>query len=288
MDKSIFSRRFFLAAVLSVTLFASGCVAPGAALPTPTDLPPPDTPVPSSTPSPIPTDTPTPAPTDTPTPIPTDTPTATLTPTPTQNRTATAEARATQEYERIYAQILEDLEPYELTLDEGYLAWYSKEPEIMYLQDYNVYSYEVIGKNLKLSNFILKTDITWDSKSGLMTCGLIFRSEKNIENGAYYLFETQRLSGLPYWAIEFIQYNRLDHFISGGLRSSPAIDQKAGATNEYIFVIDDTVMTVYANGVRLGTAVSSKLDSGILAFYIYQESGYTTCKFDNTWIWALP
>jgi hypothetical protein len=274
--------------VLLLVLMLTACVPPAASvLPTPTNPPPPtDTPIPTSTPTPAHTETSTPTstPTETPTPIPTDTPTLT----PTQDRTATAEVKATQEYAKIYEQIQEDIEPYNLTLDEGYLAWYSKKPSDLTLIGYNVYDYEVLGTKLKLANFVIKTDITWDSKTGLITCGLIFRAANDIEKGPHYLFQTLRLSGLPAWDIEYWNYGVFDHNVTGSVQTSGAIKQASGSTNQYIIVANDTILSVYGNGVRLGTSVNSKLKEGILAYYTYQESGETTCTFDNTWVWALP
>jgi len=51
--------------------------------------------------------------------------------------------------------------------------------------------------------------------------------------------------------------------------------------------VEGTTFTAYVNGTRLGRAVDSKLSEGRIAFFAWQESGETTCTFDNTWIWDL-
>lgn len=267
-------------------LILAACTPAAAPLPpTQTEPPPPTvtaTPLPTHTATLKPSDTP--LPTETPTPVPTDTPVPTATP----DRTATASVRATAEYEAVLERIIDDLLPYELSVSEGQLAWYSKEPITLRLTGYNVYDYEMIGKKLSLANFIFKTDITWDSKTGLMTCGLAFRVKSDVENGPHYLFQTLRLSGLPAWDIEYWNFGNFDHNVTGRVRTSAVIDQKAGATNHYVVVANKTLLTVYANGQRLSNAESTKLIEGMLAFFATQESGESTCKFDNTWIWALP
>jgi hypothetical protein len=282
-----------LACVLVIALLflaLAGCVPQAAPLPPPPVEPATPnptltatvTPLPTSTPTPEPTETP--LPTDTPTPVPTETPEPTATP----NRTETASVRATAEYEAIMERILEDLQPYNLSISEGRLAYYSKEPTTLELDGYNVYTYELIGRKLSIGNFIFKTDITWDSKTGLITCGVAFRIKSKLEDGPYYLLQTLRLSGIPAWHIVYLNYGRFEQNVTGRGRTSTLIDQKEGATNRYVIVANKSLLTVYANGQRLGQAENTRLTHGMLAYYLSQESGETTCKFDNTWVWELP
>lgn len=248
---------------------------------------------PSGTPEPLPTDTqppptktipPTPVPTDTP--IPTDTPKPTATSTP--DRAATRAAQSTQAAQDALALIKEDLEKSGLTLPAGKLGWMQDEAMPMEMTGYNTYYYLSIDEQLVANDFILKSDITWESTGGLVTCGFFFRSEANFEDGKQYLFSMQRLSGLPDWRIAYLRFGEYQRNITGW-RPASAIDQGQGATNKLILQIVDGEYTVYINDQRIGTYpdYSVKNDEGYIAYYGYQESGESTCTFENSWVWLI-
>jgi hypothetical protein len=74
-----------------------------------------------------------------------------------------------------------------------------------------------------------------------------------------------------------------------GTRFSSAINLENGATNQFILIADEGQFTLYANDTRLGTFYdySNQMTEGQFAFYGYQDSGESTCTFENTWIWVL-
>ncbi len=162
----------FTCLTLVLALLAVGCTESTPPAPT-------LSPVPASTdtPSPSQTSTPTATPTATDTPQPTDTATPTRTLTP--NRTATQKVKATQTAEVVIQEIQAKLEKLDITIEDGYLGWYQKEPITIDLDSYADAHYAELDEDLKAADFILKTDITWRSSGGLMTCGFIFRSEPN-------------------------------------------------------------------------------------------------------------
>jgi hypothetical protein len=53
---------------------------------------------------------------------------------------------------------------------------------------------EQLHRLLAASDFVLKSDITWESTSGLVTCGFFFRSEENLDVGKQYIYEMIALS----------------------------------------------------------------------------------------------
>jgi len=274
-----------VALVITLALFLSGCLG-GKSAATPTPVPATDTPQPSATPAatntPEPTSTETPLPTDTPTEVPTDTPTST------PDVEATEQALATQQAEDIIAnKIAPELEKIGLSVDDGYLAWSSTDTETIRISDYNTFDFIPIGDDLEVQDFVLYTDVTWESTGGYAICGLIYRAEPEITEGEYYLFQSIRLSGFPGWDIEFWDGKDFIVNVSGGVQSNRSIDQGQGSTNSYMLVIEGDKMTVYANGTRLRTQYDKRRAEGLLAYYEWQESGETTCTFANTWVWAL-
>jgi hypothetical protein len=230
----------------------------------------------------------TPAPTETAQPTATPLPTETSTPIPTStpDKTATAAAEATVISNSVRSELDQLLGDSDIAYQDGYLAWEQVKPLRVSLKgpgwDYVEVDQDLVGKN-----FILKSDVTWEA-SGIIICGVIFRSEDNIEQGKQYKFSYLRLSGLPAWAIEVFEF--------GGFRNSPtstqysaAIDQGNNATNQVVLVAQDEQFTLFINNVRQGRYYdnSKQRTQGTFAFHGGQDSGDGTCNFENSWVWAL-
>ena len=74
-----------------------------------------------------------------------------------------------------------------------------------------------------------------------------------------------------------------------GVLTAGAINQEQGSTNKYIFIAEGGKFTLYVNDQRIGSYfdyVVTRAD-GKFAFTGWQESGETTCSFDNSWVWLL-
>jgi hypothetical protein len=229
----------------------------------------------------------TPQPTSTFTPEPTSTPEPTATSTPNWAATVAAEEAATKEAQE--AEIRAELEELNLDPERGRLAWTNEGPIVIRLDTYNTEGNEQIGDGAEFSDFVLKADLTWESTGGLAICGFWLRGESYDQRAAHYLFQTIRLSGLPEWDVEYWKYKDWVSTVSPGgqVQTSVHINQDQGATNTYLFVADGPLLTIYANGNRLGRMTLSTLNEGVLGSYIWQESGETTCTWDNVWIWDL-
>ena len=230
--------------------------------------------------APLPTSTPepsaTPLPTSTPTPLPTDTPTITPTFTSTPDLTATASA-ALQDV------MTKELKGIDLTLGKGSIGGQWKDPIQITVTKYMEEHKEPLG-NDPVGDFVLYTDITWNSSSGLAGCGIVFRSEDDLDKGASLRFYLMRLSGMPLWDVEYWKYG-VYQSAPGRAQPHGGIDDSPGGTNSIVLVAKGTIFTVYANRERLGIVEFTKLPKGKLAFMAWQESGETSCKFRNTWLW---
>ena len=230
-----------------------------------------------------------PAATPPPTAIPTSTPTLTptITPTATPNATATQAAKATQQMEQAVTKVKSELEALDISTDTGELAYYDPTAVLVPLTGHYQYLAVPIneGKSLTAADFVLSTDITWHSP-GLSTCGIVFRSEPNLKSGAQYLLELLRLSGLPAWSISYMEDAKFQNSPSGS-RTSSAIDQSDGGKNHVVLVAREGKFTLYINEVRQGNYYDyseQRLD-GHFGFYAWQDTGSTTCTFENTAIW---
>lgn len=282
MNKHI---KTILAIIAGLAWLASGCASPAASptatitlIPSATPIPPSETPEPTNTTAPTSTPEPTATITNTPEPTATNTP----------DLTATKQSEATQAAELVIEEIRDELEAVELSGDTGYLLWVQDESVKIDLDEYQEWIYEPFAEDQIASDFVLKTDITWDSTSGLMTCGFYYRSEENIEDGKQYLFVMLRLSGLPAWDITYWQYNEFQSTISE-MRTNSAIDQGQMSTNKIVLIAEEEKFTLYINDTRVGSFYdySKKLMEGYFAFSANHESGESSCEFSNTWVWAL-
>jgi hypothetical protein len=244
-----------------------------------TQIPSTETPEPSATETLEPTLTPTPEPSATATSIPTETPSQT------PDLAATAAYESTLAAEEVLARIGDVLPDYGLSLENGRLGWIGIEPVDIEVENFGAIFYEPIAEAQEFDNFLLHVDITWDSSSGLAGCGIIFRSERDLLNGEQYTLRTLRLSGLPAWTVEFWDFGAIRNTLK--VEPNTAIRNDPGTTNNFVIVLEGTVMRLYANGTRLAGLTVNKRTTGRIAFLAWQESGVTNCLFDNAWIWEL-
>lgn len=220
--------------------------------------------------------------------IPTNTSTPEPTATATPDAAATAVAQSTQTAGVVLAELEELLSDSEIAYQEGYLAWQQTEPITINMSGPSSDDTVVeIDKNLTASNFIMKSDVTWNA-TGWMFCGAIFRSEPDLDEGKQYQFYFLRLSGLPVWYIDLFENSDFVNSISKE-RVAREIDMANGAVNQFVLVAEDEMFTVYFNGSRQGRYFdhSKQLTEGSLGFFAWQESGTGSCKYENSWVWSL-
>lgn len=258
-------KRFPIFVLVASVLLIVACVAPGMAAPTAT---------------PAPTDTPQP----TFTPLPTETPT--LVPTSTPDTTATAVAMATETADAVLTDLDKMLGDSEIAYKEGHLAWQQAKPMSVNLHGPST-DYLEVGQNLTASDFILKTDVTWNA-TGLLVCGVTFRSEPNLEVGRQYQFLFMRFSGLPAWAIEVHEFGYFKNSPTD-VQYSAAVDQGNDGTNQIILIARGEQFNLYINKVSQGRYFdySKQRMDGAFAFLAAQESGDGSCEFENSWVWSL-
>lgn len=233
-------------------------------------------PEPTPTASPVPEATFTPSPTNTPTPDPTSTP----------DTPATAAAAATQTAGNLLTDLDKLLGGSDLPYQEGYLAWRYDDPIEVSMTGPDS---KLIGIDEKLisGNFVLKSEVTWNA-TGIIVCGVIFRSEPDLVKGRQYQFLFLRLSGLPAWAIEFHEFGYFKNSPTN-VQYSSALDQGNNATNEFVLVAYEDQFTMFLNGIRQGRFFdySKQSAEGNFAFLGSQDSGEGTCTYENSFIWSM-
>jgi len=226
-------------------------------------------------------------PTSTPKPTATTEPTATRTPRPTADAAATAAAEETEIAELTDRLVRAQLAEIDRENRVGQVDFFFPDPYELVVDTFNSYTYVPLDPGREYSDFILHYDVTWDSKTGLAGCGVIFRSEEDLEEGEQFRFEVIRLSGFPGWDVVLFRYGEFVSSATSGVRQSSAINQESGSTNEVFLEVDGTVFTAFANGTKLGSATVSRRSQGEIALFVWQESGRTSCLYENIWVFSL-
>jgi hypothetical protein len=267
--------------LMVVTACSGGAATTQAAVEaaTNTSPPPTDTPVPPTDTEVPPTETPTntPEPTETPTEVPTETP----------DVVATEAVLATQTAEALTAVIGAELEKYGLDASSGKLVYMGSEPQVITVGVPDYETIDPIAGERVFKNYVLHANVTWNTTGGDAGCEIIFRSGQNFKNDAHYRFQTIRFSGLPAWDVILVKYDQIQANLTGGIKFNGAIEQDQDSMNEYVLVVKDKLVTIYANGTRLSNVSITQLTEGRIAGVAWRSSGTSVCTFDDVWIWEL-
>lgn len=205
-------------------------------------------------------------------------------------KTATQEAinaAGTQAAESVLAEINEVLQEVGHSTSTGSLAWTQSGSVVLNLPAGPALKYESISGSESFSNFVIHYNVTWDT-SGLAGCSLMFRAEEDLDDGQYYEFNTLRFSGAPGWDVELYDNGSYQSTATGNIKFSNKMDLENGATNNYVLVAEDSLLTVYINGSRASSVTVFTRSEGRFAFEAWQQDGSTTCTFEDGWIWELP
>jgi hypothetical protein len=247
------------------------------------------TPIPTNTstatPEPSATATATATSTATATPEPTATATATATP----DKTGTAAAAATAAVDAFLVEIARDLKSYDLTLDSGHLAWHAEEAQVIKMNSYGEEKTLPLEGLGSVGDFLLQSEITWDSSSGLAGCGLIFRSTNDLDKGEQYQYYMMRLENAPGWIVAYYKDGREQYGITldGHFKFTSILNDKRQATNKIAILARGDQFTVFLNGQGMRPLTNNKLSEGMIGVLGWQESGTSQCEFNNTWVWSF-
>jgi hypothetical protein len=201
---------------------------------------------------------------------------------------ATQAAEEAAELAYIAEFIAPDIEAAGLSTAHGQLGFSFDEPYDLTNNTPGTNLFVDLDPNYSVGNFVLGVDVTWESETGVAGCGIIFRAQDDLDGGEQAIFTAIRLSGFPGWDIELWRFGQYQANLVGQVRTSSAIKQASGSTNHYVIAANGTSVVVYANGTRLGaTNLKESMTEGLIGFITWQESGISTCTFDNFWLWEL-
>jgi len=145
-----------------------------------------------------------------------------------------------------------------------------------------------ITPDLIASDFVISTDITSNS-DGLSDCGIWIRSDDRWEKGDRYDIRFERDIDKPGLVLlRYIHNGKYDKLLSQVVSGTALPPAKNGFTNQMVVSAVGNKFDVYINGELEGSYrdYAKKLSGGRFAFEAWQNSGTTTCIFNNTWVWV--
>jgi hypothetical protein len=171
----------------------------------------------------------------------------------------------------------------------GKLGWIHR-PITVYSEGYM--QYERGGDYLATvaQDFVLAADITWNTQFGTTGCGFVLRSDGKEEAlNQYLVIATRGGNGRVFFAIQEngnVLTNEITDIYATNI--DPLFDWQNDTTNRLAVVGRGNTFSIYTNGTLIGEVTPSRVyERGFLAFVALNESGTTTCHFDNAWLWHI-
>jgi hypothetical protein len=238
-------------------------------------------------------------PTNTATPVPptstsTTTPTPTLMPTVDLDATRGAREEATAAAAAVTATaaapVLAELPTYGVDPTAGELAWIHP-PVTISTTGYMTYTYANLNIATIAQDFAVAADITWNTRFGTTGCGFVIRSDGDPEGNydQYIVLATRAGNGQVLFAIMQdgdTKTNEISRIVA--YQIDPQFEWQNDTTNRLAVVGRGNTFSIYSNGTFLADVQPSiAYERGFIAFVALNESGDTTCHYDNTWLWLI-
>lgn len=184
------------------------------------------------------------------------------------------------------APIQEELPTYGIDPAEGNPGWVHP-PLNLSVEGYLEYDAANFYLGTLVGDFVISSDITWDTATGLAGCGFVLRSDGNEELPNQYLAIATRAGNGSVAFIKQIGGGFLNTQVQSVGGFDPNFDWQNGATNRLTVVARGEAITIYTNGAPIREFPAAEFDRGFVAMVALSESGTTTCDFNNTWMWNL-
>ena len=161
-----------------------------------------------------------------------------------------ADLAAQQATATFQAPVVAELQRYGVNPENGYLAWVHR-PVTLHTEGYLSDDFANDYIQVPAKDFVMASDITWDTKYGDSGCGFILRSDGNPDDPSQYVVLISRsATGHAY----FLAQVKGDVFNFRNWYGN--ILWRNGNTNRLAVVMRGPILEVYANG-----ALSGKIDT---------------------------
>ncbi|MCI0394191.1 MAG: hypothetical protein L0332_28405 [Chloroflexi bacterium] len=191
--------------------------------------------------------------------------------------------------EAALAPIKAELPAYGADPNQGRLGWIHP-PATIFTEGFQQYNYAGEFLSTVARDFVLAADITWNTRFGTTGCGFVIRTDGNEEAfNQYMVIATRGAQGHVGFIImqngEVLDDEITDFYATG---IDPLFEWQNDTTNRLVVVGRGNTFSIYTNGTKLGDVTPSvAFDRGFIAFVALNESGDTTCQYNNAWLWLL-
>jgi hypothetical protein len=151
------------------------------------------------------------------------------------------------------APIAADLSIYGVDSSQGQVGWIQP-PMHLEVNQYHGQKFDNKFPTVVAQDFVMSSDITWNTQYGGSGCGFVFRSNGNQQNPSQYMVVATRLAG---GHIIFAVMTQGQQMIVKDIYphlTDPNFNANNGATNRLAVVGQGTTFTIYTNGIKQGTA----------------------------------
>ena len=178
--------------------------------------------------------------------------------------------------------IMEEVARYGVDPSNGRLAW-QHPPLSMEVTDFED---AASGNQFILTpaeDFILVSDVTWNSRFAESGCGYIVRSDGEEENAnQYFVGLTRGAEGHVLFGEQVngdVELDQVTDIFANGI--DPLFEWQNDTTNRLAIVGQGQEFTIYTNGTRLGKIdAKAGFDEGFVAFVAVNRSGGIKCDFE--------
>ena len=186
------------------------------------------------------------------------------------------------------APILSELPKYGVDASQGEIAWVHP-PANLDVEGFEQYAYVNQFISTVAGDFVVSTDITWNTRFGTSGCGLVLRTDGNEEAlDQYLVIATRGANGHVFFAPMIdgeVVEDRIEDMYARGI--DPLFSSANDTTNRLTVVGRGTQFDVYTNGTLVGQVSDDLYQRGFIALVALNQSGRTVCQFDNTWLWLF-
>lgn len=149
------------------------------------------------------------------------------------------------------APVVAELPLYGIAPGDGYVAWLHA-PTTIELEGYRQAGHATDYPLITAADFVVATDITWNTKNGVGGCGFLFRSDGDTAKPTQYMLLMERIANGRVTFGATVE-GELSNYNSFYPRSDdPTFDWFNDATNRLALVVRGNLIEIYTNGTLIG------------------------------------
>ncbi|HUN22979.1 MAG TPA: hypothetical protein PK299_07625 [Anaerolineales bacterium] len=194
-------------------------------------------------------------------------------------------------------EISSDLQRMGIDPTSGVLEW-QHPPITLFAEGKNTFDH---GNNFLLTvvtDFVIAADVTWNTLFGTAGCGYFLRSDGKTDDnnnftGNQYMLGISR-AALGVVGLSTMRNGQIDEDRDETVQLEiqpfdPSFQFQNDTTNHFAIIGRDDVFSVYSNGNYVGDlSIGAGFLKGFVGFLAINESGNTTCTFNNAYLYTLP